>query len=303
MPNELADMKTVLVTGAAGFVGNALLQRIAGRENQRAVGIVRSAMESATVSIEYVEADVAESGWTQLLPAADVVVHLAQSRHYRNFPEGSADMFRVNVQSTAELLEWARLSGVQKFIFASTGNVYASAASPRVESDSCDATSMYAATKLAAEMVARQYASLFDVIILRIFGVYGPGQRDMMIPDMIARVRKGDEVTLAGGTGPLLTPIFIDDCIDMILGFIDAPGNEAKGTFNVAGSEMVSLREIVQTIEAQIGKTARVRNADGEPVCLAGVNDEICRVLQLWPCISLRDGLKATISEIRKDGL
>jgi hypothetical protein len=151
-----AGVTSVLITGSAGFIG----RRVADRWEQGSLGRVRfgwSARRGFDLSV---------AGWTRGLPGdgADVVVHLAQSRRYREFPEGADDMFRVNVAATSELLEWSRTHGVGRFLFASTGTIYAPGPGKLAESAECRPGSMYAATKLAAELLIQRYAGLFDVV-------------------------------------------------------------------------------------------------------------------------------------------
>ncbi len=155
----------ILVTGANGYLGSALLNIIGNRHLEvidRLVGVTRGPSNDGASSVEWIEADFSLSDWAFRLPDEefDVIVHLAQSRKYREFPEEVRDIFYVNTRSTVELANWAINHGVKRFIFASTGNVYGFGDRVCKEEDSCNPDSMYGASKLAAEILLAPYEIL-----------------------------------------------------------------------------------------------------------------------------------------------
>ncbi len=87
---------------------------------------------------------------------------------------------------------------------------------PLREDDPPCPASLYGASKLSAELLLQHYGTLFETVLMRIFGVYGPGQKDMLIPSTIRRVLNDEEITLAGGAGVYLSPLFVTDCVEMI---------------------------------------------------------------------------------------
>jgi nucleoside-diphosphate-sugar epimerase len=262
---------TVLVTGARGFVGQRLCQRLMRDGTVLPVG------RDETTNL-------AVGGWTRALDALrpDTIVHLAQSRRYREFPAGAPDLMAVNVGSTFELIQWAAERGVSRFILASTGNVYRPAAASHSESDPCEATTLYAATKLAAEQIVRPYAALLDVVILRFFTIYGPGQQGMLVPDMVDRVQRGVEITLAQGTGPTLTPVFVGDCVEIVARLSAEPPRPQVRVFNVAGNEVLTLRDMVACISNIVGVPALTRAVDDRPTALCGANSAVKTVFDAF---------------------
>ena len=121
-----ARLMRVLVTGANGFVGRRLLETHSGGHELVALARTRG---PELPGVEWIEHDLVEPLADARLPdRIDAVIHLAQSRRYREFPEGARDVFEVNTRSTFELLEYARRAGARSFVFASTGGVYGVAA-------------------------------------------------------------------------------------------------------------------------------------------------------------------------------
>ncbi|MBK8125694.1 MAG: NAD-dependent epimerase/dehydratase family protein [Elusimicrobia bacterium] len=129
-------MKTILVTGANGFLGQALLRRLSADRGARVVTVGRRPAGPATARRTHRTADLAKPGWTRALPdRVDAVAHLAQSRHHRDFPAKARDLFDVNVRAGFDLLEWCRTRPGVRLVIASTGSFYAPRSGAIRESD------------------------------------------------------------------------------------------------------------------------------------------------------------------------
>jgi nucleoside-diphosphate-sugar epimerase len=245
-------MSIILATGATGLLG-ARLVKLAADRGHEVHTIVRGGAGSDAANIRWIEADLAQPLDPSLLPSkVDAVFHLAQSRRFREFPDGAADMFAVNVARTAELFDYAREAGARHFVLASTGSVYAPSNQPlREDSPLLEAPGFYPASKLAAELLARPYAGLMTVAILRFFFIYGASQRgDMLLPRLVSSVREGTPIRLQGADGLRLNPIHADDAAAATLAAAEL---EESATINVAGPEVSSLRALSELIGAQLG--------------------------------------------------
>jgi|MTBAKMStandDraft_1061839.scaffolds.fasta_scaffold10269_3 nucleoside-diphosphate-sugar epimerase len=288
----------ILITGANGFVGSRLFSYLSNYHNYSVFGLQRDNKKKADG--HYIYVDFSEPNWQSLLPdTIDVVIHLAQSSHYRSFPEKSNDIFAINILTTFELLEWARVHNVKKFIFSSTGNVYAPQKKILIEEDPCEPSSMYAASKLCSEHLLKQYTSFFDVFILRLFSIYGPSQQGMLIPSVIDKILKKQTITLANNQGLYLTPLFIDDCINMIQGIINLPRENSLMIANLAGDEIFSLADIISTIVSILDSEPIIEVVQGNVPWLCGNNHKITNILGFGPKIFFKDGIRKTLQAWR----
>ena len=286
---EVAD---VLVTGATGLIGSHLVACLGGQAD--VVAVARSAREgSGPARVRWITHDLAEPALPADLPRVDTVVHLAQSRRFRDFPGAAPEIFAVNVASTAQLLDWAWRTGAARFVYASTGGVYAprSGDAPLGEDDPVapgPSLGYYAASKRCGELLAETYHGHLTVIVLRFFFVYGPGQSaTMLIPRLIESVAQGRAVTLQGRDGLRLNPVHVDDAVSAAVRALDLQESQ---TVNVAGPEVLTLRRMTEILGATVGREPRFDVADGDPPSLVADTARMARVL-VAPRVRFTDGV------------
>jgi nucleoside-diphosphate-sugar epimerase len=275
----------IVLTGASGFIGSRLAAALAERHDVVALG--RSPVAAASASVEQ---DLARPLDRARLPErVDAVVHLAQSRSYRDFPERADDIFAVNVQSTLELLEYAREAGAGAFLFASTGGVYGYSYEKLVETDPVDPLNFYLTSKYAAELLIGNYRRFFHTVVFRFFFVYGPGQERMLVPTLLERVRAGEPVTVEGEPGLRINPIYVDDAVRV---FEPALQLERSDVFNVAGDEVVAIDELVRALGRAVGREPRIVHTDSAHAGdIVGDNARMKAVLGVAPRTTLEQGL------------
>lgn len=184
----------------------------------------------------------------------DIIIHLAQSANFRNFPESANETFIVNTHSTLKLLDYARKSGVTKFIYASSGGIYGNGNLPFTEDSNLQPIKqlgMYLSTKICSEVLISNYTSFFEINVLRFFFVYGGKQNDnMFIPRMVYNIRHNNKITLHGSEGIKINPIHVSDAVDCIVKVLDTKGIPR---FNIAGNEVLTLRGICEIIGQKLG--------------------------------------------------
>jgi len=237
----------VLVTGASGFVGSHLVPRLA--LDHEVIALVHRRQGDGPASKTIVADLTSPSVGARLPRNVDVIVHLAQA--YKTFPEHAAEIFAVNAGSTQRLADLARVTGVRRFVFASSGSIYPFGPAPHRETDPVAPLGFHPATKLMAEQLLEYYLHPLEVVCLRLFVPYGPGQVDRMIPRLIAAIRNGDPVMLSHGGEPRSNPIYVDDLVEV---FAQAVAGAGEGVVNVAGPSVVSVREIAEIIGAAVGR-------------------------------------------------
>ncbi len=263
---------TVLVTGATGFVGRHL----------RLDGMLAPRLDLT-------------QPLNRLPDRVDAVVHLAQSRRYREFPEGADDVLAVNVAATVALADYARRAGARTFVLASTGGVYGFGERPFHEDDPVAPIGFYQASKYAAEVLLAPYAESFTIVILRPFFVYGATQRGMLVASLARRVLDGATVT---GPGPRMNPIHVDDAVRAIEASLAL---EESAVINVAGDEIVTVADIARGLAAAAGVELAID--EGEPAGdLVADTTRMRSLLGVTPQVSLAEGLRGVIDEARATG-
>jgi nucleoside-diphosphate-sugar epimerase len=288
---------TVLLTGATGFIGRHLLQRLAGEHE--VVAIARAAPPADLADLAtWLHHDLARPLPRTSLPATvDTIVHLAQSPRYRDFPDGAADVFALNVAAPAQLLDYARSVGAARFVLCSTGGVYGLNDERVREGHSVSPLNFYLASKYAAEVLLVPYREILQTVVLRPFFVYGPGQRGMLVASLADRVVRGAEVSVDGDPGLRINPIHVRDAARAIAAAAALDGSEV---INVAGDEAVTITDLVHLLARVAGTEADiVHRGDGPAGDLLGDNSRMKDVLGVRPEISLAAGLREVVDELR----
>jgi UDP-glucose 4-epimerase len=293
----------ILVTGASGFIGRNLLPvQVNQSETNTVFAVVRQMPKDAHPNVNWIVTDLGISDWTKSLPDEDfdAIIHLAQSKRYREFPNQAIDIFNINVKATVELAEWTLRHRVKRFLFASTGNVYGSKDCAHREEDRCVPETMYGASKLSAEILLKPFSEFMDVLVLRLFGVYGPGQRDVMLPWIIQLFNAGSEITLAGNVGVKFNPIYIDDCVSIIHRLTAGPTSTGYEILNIGGAEIIDLRQVSELLENLGGKKALTRITTDCPKQLVGSIEKLRQSYGVTEGVPFLEGLRRTFHSFKE---
>ena len=282
-------MAAFLITGAAGFIGSRLVHVLSGQHE--VFGLVRNLPSMGLPGVHWIDQDLTRPlDYSRLPRHVDAVIHLAQSRFYRQFPEEAQDIFGVNVHGTFQLLEYARHAGVQCFIFASSGGVYGYSYERFVETDPVSPLNFYLSSKYIAELLIGNYQQFFRTVVFRFFFVYGPGQKGMLVPTLLHKVKTGEVVVIEGNPGLRINPIYVDDAIRVFEPALDL---SKSNLFNVAGEEVVTITDLVKHVERVVGREALIQYADANPGGdLIGDTTRMKQVLGVHPKMALLQGLK-----------
>lgn len=285
----------LLVTGASGFIGRRLVRRLA---KQHTVFIVARPEAVATLpwegNITPISWDLQNPAPKDALPESmDGIVHLAQSRRYRDFPGSAVHMMSVNVNAAVHLADYGQRVGARHFCLVSSGSVYEPYDTPLTEAAALLPTSFNGASKLAAELLTGVYRSCMPVFIPRLFFPYGPGQTDKLIADLIDRVRQDTPLIIdAQGAGPWISPIYVDDVVDILVASVE---QRWEGIVNIAGPEAISLHGLGTLIGRILDRVPRFQQTDRKPLSIV---PDLTRLKALYPLDSVVDietGLRRTI--------
>ena len=302
----------ILLTGCAGFigarVGEMLLERgdeVVGLDNLNSyydVRLKRYRLErlQATRGFEFRQVDIEDEVQLAAVFAErrfDAVINLAARAGVRSSIIEPRVYLTTNTLGTLNLLELIAAHGIGRFVMASTSSLYAGATMPFVEdADVTRPISPYAATKLAAEALARTWSHLhgINVAILRYFTVYGPAGRPDMSPFRFAEwIRRGQSIQLYGDGRQTRDFTYIDD---IAAGTLAALGIEGCEVFNLGGGNTpVAINAMIAGLEEGIGRKALIEYLPPNPVDMADTAADISKarkVLGWSPAVAPEDGFR-----------
>jgi len=301
MPFKLSNQlsgKKILVTGASGFIGSHLCQRLIA-EDVELHAISRNSHADETGHIHWWKGDVADIATVRTLCNSikpDVIYHLAS--HVMGAPDLKHVLpsFHSNLQTTINLLTVAAEIECSRIVL--TGSL----AEPEIgDSKAGVPSSPYAASKFASSTYARMFHTLYrlPVVILRVFMVYGPAQKDLskLIPYVTLSLLQEKVPKITSGER-LIDWIYVEDVVEGFIAAVQTPNIEGQ-TIDLGSGKLVSIRDIVRQVVDLMG--AKVEPLFGalpdrpiEPTRVADINNTESKLA--WkPSFSLKDGLIKTI--------
>jgi UDP-glucuronate 4-epimerase len=312
--------ESVFITGVAGFIGShvalALLKRgdrVFGLDNfdpfyDRAIKERNLAALKAFPGFDFLEGDIRDQGalsrWGAGEPPA-AVIHLAAKAGVRPSVADPAGYADVNVMGTVRVLSWAKDRAVPRVLFASSSSVYGGNTKiPFSEDDFVDRpVSPYAATKKAGELLCHTWAHLYamNIVSLRFFTVYGPGQRpEMAIHKFTRKLLAGEEIEIYGDGTTRRDYTYIDDIVNGVLGALSAPGGYR--VYNLGESATISLADLVALLEKSTGARAKRKILPLQPGDVPVTYADISRAraeIGYAPSISVEAGVKKFVQWYR----
>jgi UDP-glucuronate 4-epimerase len=269
---SLHNQDAILVTGAAGFVGSHLVESLSAAgfqvlaldgllETTYSSEIKRSRWNSLKTqygsTVDFFELDLRDSSLVLQLPAVGCIINQAAFPGLDQSWTETRKYLDCNTIAVSNLLDYAKIKNVRRFIQASTSSVYGEIADGG-ETSPCDPVSPYGVSKLAAEQLIRNVCTSIDMkyVVLRYFSVYGPRQRmDMAYSKFIHSLLNNTPIEIFGDGEQTRTNTFINDVVEITL---DSIRNELfdNQIVNVSGETEVSLLGVINLLENYSGKTA-----------------------------------------------
>ena len=316
-------MTRVLLTGAAGFIGSHLAERLLERGDS-VVGLdnfdpfySRDLKEQnltaarAHPAFVFHETDILETdAVARLLTPETVIVHLAAKAGVRPSLHDPAGYVRANVTGTQSLLDASRAAGASRFVFGSSSSVYGDDTTPPFREDAAAVhpISPYAATKRAGELLLEALAphTGLRAAALRFFTVYGPRQRpDLAIRTFTRRMLAGESITMFGDGSEARDYTYIDDIVTGVIAAIDWTASAGIGmdVFNLGGNEAVELRRMIDTIAGALGIEPRIERGARQPGDVRLTSADLAHseaVLGYRPRTSFAEGIRRFVSWYRE---
>ena len=309
--------QSVLVTGAGGFIGSHLAERLVqlGAKTRALVHYRGNGSwgwldeSQLRTEMQIIAGDVRDRDLVvQSMKGVSVVFHLAALIGIPYSYHAPSSYVETNIDGTLNVLQAARDLGVQRVVHTSTSEVYGTAQYvPIDESHPLHAQSPYSATKIGADKLAESFHLSFGlpVTTIRPFNTFGPRQSERaVIPTIIAQMLSGETIRL-GNLTPTRDLNYVSNTVD---GFIMAASAEAAvgKTINIGSGREISIHELVNLIGRLAGHQPRL---EADPERVRPENSEVDRLLadaslarqtMGWePRVSLEDGLQQTIEFIR----
>jgi UDP-glucuronate 4-epimerase len=314
----------VLVTGAAGFIGYHVCERLLARgdtviglDNLDASGDVtlkatRLSRLKAAPNFGFHRMDIRDvKACRELFDGAkpERVVHLAARVGVRSLASEAPDYAETNVTGFLQVLELCRLAKVEHLVFASSSSVYgAGTPVPFSEQSAADhPLSLYAATKRADEMMAHVYSHQYGLPVtgLRLFTVYGPWGRPDMAPMLFLRAMLEGRSIVLNGEGKMQRDFtYVDDVVEALVRVLDKPpaGAPPYRVLNVGRGAPVSMARFVDLLEEQLGVKAWLELRPAQPgeleVTCADVT-ALERETGFRPSVPLEQGLAKLVAWYR----
>jgi GDP-mannose 4,6-dehydratase len=300
-------MERVVITGATGFLGSHLTERLVGTGVEVKVVVHRGSSHTSRLKgqVDVVRRDIIRS--TIPISDASTVFHLAAVSHVGHSIENPRRTFEANTIGTFNVLESVRKSdSVEKFVFVSTAHVYGIPQYlPIDEGHPTYPREPYSASKLAAEGFTLAYGKSYGipVCIARLFNVFGPRQaQDFVVPVIIEQMLETDVMSL-GNLKPTRDFTYVDDVINGLI----LMGQQGDGIYNVGSGKEVSIESLVESIAEILGKRVSVSVQEtrkrSKGVEIERMWADISRLKSLgWqPEIELIEGLKKTVKWYRNN--
>jgi UDP-glucuronate 4-epimerase len=272
----------ILVTGGAGFIGSHLVEKLLAAGHEVAIlddfndfydpQIKRDNIAAVSKDTVIHHVDLRDSAAVRNVfhrEKFETIVHLAARAGVRPSIQYPQLYYDTNVSGTLHLLDAARVTGVERFIFASSSSVYGiSKTVPFSEDQHLTQTlSPYAATKIAGEFLCSTFSHLYQMrmVALRYFTVYGPRQRpDLAIHQFTRRIYAGQPIDQFGDGTTRRDYTYIDDVIQGTMAALNYDRSPFD-IFNLGESETIQLNDLISAIEKALGKKAKVNRLPEQP--------------------------------------
>jgi UDP-glucose 4-epimerase len=299
-----------VVTGAAGFLGRALVERLAA-SGARVISIDAAdgvgSVAGETIRLDVLDADALRAAFVDLLAdhaPSVVAIHLMGRGHVGACHDDPRAAVAINVLGTTSVLEACRAVGVRRVVFPSTALVYRLPARlPILEAAPVEPRSIYAATKLACEALLQAYSVDFgfSCSVARLGNVYGHGASRDSVASIILRQAAGGGPVVVETFAPIRDFIYRDDVVSGLMALAASTGPPGFQLVNLGSGIPTSIRELAETAcrvaGLQAAPTERLPNREAARDSVVLSVGRMARYTGWKPSFSLEAGVRATLAE------
>ncbi|MGM7722611.1 NAD-dependent epimerase/dehydratase family protein [Metabacillus sp. Hm71] len=307
----------IIVTGAAGFIGSHLCERLLKEEQNVVIGIdgfidpskkqiKLKNLENLLIHprFQFFNQNLLEIDWSKIFSKDDVIFHLAAVPGVRSSWGNNFQLYvENNILVTQRLLEACKNVPLKKFIYVSTSSVYGEKVGMVSEDSMPSPLSPYGVTKLTGEYLCKVYSENdgLPITILRYFTVYGPRQRpDMAFHRFIECMLKNKPIPIYGDGKQTRDFTFVRDCVEGTVAALYAEHTLGE-TINIGGKERKSILEVIKILEEIMGQKVTldfIGKTRGEPRHTWADISKAEKILQYKPVVSLKEGLLHEIEDL-----
>lgn len=301
--------KTVLISGAAGFIGSITAKNFLRFSNVITIDNLSTGyLENLPEGVTFYQGDISDRELVEQVfneQSVDFIIHIAgQSSGEISFDSPEYDL-NTNTLSTLHLLDMANKFGIKKFIYISTMSVYGNKNESCAEDITCNPMSFYGVGKYASEQYLRIYKDQYDIdyICLRLFNIYGPGQnlknlRQGMASIFLAQLLESNQIDVHGSLDRYRDLVYIDDVINVIEMLYSAPEFPCN-ILNVGTGIKTTVKSLIELIASNLDIDDLVINQPSETKGdIFGITSNTDRFYKHFPDFKftrLEDGIKKMV--------
>ena len=296
--------KSVIITGASGFIGLNLVRALTGMGAEVLV-IDRMQPADHFPGMEFEWADLRHLNKTY---ECDYLIHLAAITNAGYAEKYPLDTYEVNVLGTVNLLNHVQVS--ERILFPSTALIYGASQTPLNENSEIETASTYAQSKFLGEQILKFHSDRYGVphTVVRFFNVYGPGQLPLyIVPQVVRQTMEDGKIVIRNGT-VVRDLLFVQDCIEAVLKLAVTP-QAANSTFNIGSGRSHTIAEVARAaLEASEQYNVEIidleENIEYSPTKIIADIEKVQSLIDWSPDTTLERGLKAMFDsypESRRD--
>lgn len=304
----------ILITGGAGFLGSHLCEKYVngGHVVYALDNLMNGNLNNIRTllhkkNFKFIHDDITRDEVYQKLPTdLDAIIHLAAQIHVDRSIVNPAETFKINVEGTLKILEFARMNDIKKILYASTSEVYGTAKyTPMDENHPLLAQHPYGVSKIAADRLCYTYNESYDlgVDILRCFNFFGPGQKDTgyggVIAIFIKRVLQNKPPIIYGDGTQTRDYMFVTDAVNAYDKVLNATNSPGRNGINFGSGTEISVNSIAELVIKHAGNNnIKPIHVDPRPVEVQRLFADISlarKLLQFKPQFEIERGLHSLV--------